>query len=151
MLRQDGTQALDVSRVRIFALKVQPRSCRLDVEPLKRCRLAGNGTQLASLPGSLESTLGGAFICFSPLRRAVACRNERSASVAQNECICATPWMKNSWALGFDVVILNRMCSLPCPESSLAGSDGGTLPGGGEQRSTVLDCAKPALASSTQN
>src|SRR5688572_20050109 len=87
---------------------------------------------------------------------AAACRNERSASVAQKECICATPWMKNSRALGFEVVIGKRMYSLPWPDSIFAGNDGGTLPGGGEQRSVVLDCANAApvsaaLASKTQS
>src|SRR4030095_8374045 len=87
---------------------------------------------------------------------AAAWRNERSASVAQKECICATPWVKNSWALRFDVVMVNRICSLPCPLSSFTGNEGGTLPGGGEQRSAVLDCANAApasaaLASKTQS
>ena len=43
------------------------------------------------------------------------------------------------------------MYSLPCPDISLAGSDGGTLPGGGEQRSPVFVCAKAALTSNTQS
>src|SRR5262249_20631389 len=87
-----------------------------------------------------------------------ACRKDRSASVAQKECICATPCSKNCWACGFWVVMGKR--TTPCPGRSLAGSDGGTLPAAGTQRSGDLLCpvggpseliwAKPLDAKSTK-
>src|ERR1700746_2201930 len=60
---------------------------------------------------------------------AAACRKERSASKAQNECICATPWLKNSCAFGLDVVIGKSIC--PCPVMMWAGKVGAVPPGGG--------------------
>src|SRR4051812_37832197 len=64
---------------------------------------------------------------------AAACMKERSASLAQKECICATPWLKNSCAFAFDVVIGKLIW--PCPDRILAGSDGAAPPGGGAHMS----------------
>src|SRR5258705_1538147 len=61
--------------------------------------------------------------------RAAACKKDRSASVAQKECICATPWLKNSCALGLDVVMGKLIC--PWPVRIWAGRDGAEPPGGG--------------------
>src|SRR5260370_37436632 len=60
---------------------------------------------------------------------AAACKKDRSASTAQNECICATPWLKNSCAFGFDVVMGKSIC--PCPVMMWAGKVGAEPPGGG--------------------
>src|SRR5437867_6405289 len=78
---------------------------------------------------------------------AAACRKERSASKAQNECICATPWLKNSCALGFEVVMGKLIC--PWPLRMRAGSDGAAAPGGGAHRS--LGLASRALVSVAAN
>src|SRR5437763_11662994 len=64
---------------------------------------------------------------------AAACRNDRSASIAQNECICATPWLKNSCAFALEVVIGKSIC--PCPLMIRAGSAGAVPPGGGAHMS----------------
>src|SRR5215467_13177861 len=64
---------------------------------------------------------------------AAACRNERSASKAQKECICATPWLKNSCAFGFEVVMGKLI--VPCPVMMRAGKVGAVPPGGGAHMS----------------
>ena len=64
---------------------------------------------------------------------AAACRNERSASRAQKECICASPWSKNCCASGLVVVI--AIWTVPIPGSSLAGRVGPSALGGGVQLS----------------
>src|SRR5258705_13826872 len=81
--------------------------------------------------------------------RAAACKKDRSASVAQKECICATPWLKNSCALALDVVMGKSM--RPCPVRMRAGSDGAVPPGGGAHISlgltsgTLLSAANRAI------
>src|SRR5712691_10027116 len=67
---------------------------------------------------------------------AAACRKDRSASVAQKECICATPWLKNSCAFSLDVVMGKSM--RPCPVRMRAGRDGAAPPGGGTHISLGL-------------
>src|SRR5260370_12910493 len=67
---------------------------------------------------------------------AAACKKDRSASTAQNECICATPWLKNSCAFGLDVVIGKSIC--PCPVIMWAGKAGAVPPGGGAHMSAGL-------------
>src|SRR5260370_17546931 len=67
---------------------------------------------------------------------AAACKKDRSASTAQNECICATPWLKNSFAFGLDVVIGKSIC--PCPVMMRAGKAGAVPPGGGAHMSLGL-------------
>src|SRR5216684_823957 len=69
-----------------------------------------------------------------------ACRNDRSASVAQKECNCATPWSKNSCAFGFEVVI--GKWTWPWPLMIFAGREGATPLGGGTHMSGCFDCAK---------
>ena len=69
---------------------------------------------------------------------AAACRKLRSASRAQNECICATPWSKNCCASGLDVVIAR--CTVPMPGRILAGSVGASELGGGAQLSPPFGC-----------
>src|SRR4029079_13518122 len=67
---------------------------------------------------------------------AAACRKERSASTAQKECICATPWLKNSCA--FSLVVVMGKVTRPWPVMIRAGSDGAVPVGGGAQRSLGL-------------
>src|SRR5947207_2087302 len=67
---------------------------------------------------------------------AAACKNDRSASVAQKECICATPWLKNSCALLLEVVIGKLIA--PCPVMMWAGKAGADPPGGGAHMSFGL-------------
>src|SRR5260370_42510220 len=73
-----------------------------------------------------------------------AWRKERSASVDRNECICATPWSKNSCAFGFDVVI--GKWTVPWPLRTLAGSAGAVPLGGGTHRSGCFVCSNTAQA-----
>ena len=69
---------------------------------------------------------------------AAACRNDRSDSMNQNECICETPWLKNVRASAEDVV--TGMSVSPMPGSSFAGSSG-CAPGGTVQTSGSGRCA----------
>src|SRR5262249_40143635 len=66
---------------------------------------------------------------------AAAFKKDRSASRAQNECICARPWSKNSCAFA-DLVAIARWAR-PCPGNSFAGKDGRMLEGGATQRSSL--------------
>src|SRR6185503_3549809 len=68
ILRQDGSQALDVTGVCIFARQIQSCSNRLDVKFFERCRFTRHSAQLASLSGSLKRTFGSSFVRFSSLR-----------------------------------------------------------------------------------
>src|SRR5262249_487431 len=80
---------------------------------------------------------------------AAACRNDRSASRAQKECICASPWSKNFCASGFEVVMAR--CTVPIPGRIFAGKVGASALGGGAQLSPVLGvcaAATPARHSS---
>ena len=72
-----------------------------------------------------------------------ACRNERSDSMNQNECICETPWLKNLRASS--EVVVTGMSVVPMPGNSFAGSDG-CAPGGTMQRSASGRWARAGVA-----